>query len=438
MRDWKKTRDKLESNGYGGRYGQVLVALEIARELLIARVSPLPVEPVPLTAASGRVLGQTIMAPEYVPPFDRSVLDGYAIRSGDVAQATPENPVTLAVTAEIPAGYIAPHPVTPGTAIKVFTGTPLPVDADTVVRYEETTAGPATVTIFRSLKPGEGVAPKGEEIQAGETVLPAGVVLGSPHIGLLASLGLPTIPVHRRPRIGIFCTGDELWEGNGPLPPGKIHPTNLHTLAALVRETGGEPVLFGTTRDRRPEVANRYQQAVTEDVDLVLSTGGVSAGDYDVVKDAMADAGAENLFWKVALRPGAPVAAGYLAGRLLIGLSGNPAGVIIIFWLLVAPVIAALAGKPWTLRHSIAQLAHPVHKAKGMRGFQWAIATETGGKLTVTLAKEQKCGVMRSYLLANCLVELPAGPQSWPLGRPVIVYWLPGRELAKTLTAGNC
>lgn len=430
MSRWIKERDDLERIGFGGRYGKVMVPLEEAREILLSKVRALESERVSLIEAMGRVLAQPVIAEEPVPSFDRSPLDGYAVRTSDVAGASQEHPVTLRVIEEVPAGYIATQPLVSGTAIKVLTGAPLPEGADGVIRYEETHFTPMEVTISRPMIPGEGIAPRGEEIQLGETVLSGGTVLGSPHIGLLASLGIRSVRVFRRPKVGLFSTGDELWDGAGELPPGKIRPTNLYTLAALIWEAGGEAVLLGTTRDRREDVAATFQKAVSAGVDMVLSTGGVSAGDYDVVKDAMADGGAENLFWKVALRPGAPVATAQLDGRLLIGLSGNPAGAIMIFLLLVAPVIAALGGKQWSLRRSTAFLAHPVQKRKGLRGFWWARVEQVDGRLAVTLLGEQKCGVMRSYLASNCLVELPAGSHDWSEGRETLVYWLPGKEWA--------
>ncbi|MZP28881.1 molybdopterin molybdenumtransferase MoeA [Heliobacterium undosum] len=414
-----------------GRYGQVLIPLEEARALLIEKTAPLPAEAVPLIDAQDRTIAESIRAETALPAFDRSALDGYALLSSDLAGATPAEPVYLVLQEEVPAGYQATQPITAGRTIKVMTGAPLPEGADAVIGHEWTAAGPESgIVAFRQpVTAGNGIAPSGEEYRQGELALPAGTVIGAPEMGLLAALGHDPVLVRRKPRIGLFATGDELWEGEGRPPQGKIRPTNVYALAALVREAGGEPVLLGTATDRREAVAAAVCAGLAAGVDMILSTGGVSAGDYDVVKDALHDMGAEMLFWKVALRPGAPAVAAVTEKRLLIGLSGNPAGAVILFLLLVAPVIARLSGRTWSLPRSTALLATPWEKRKGLRGFLWAKAEEREGRLWVSLLENQKCGGMRSFLESNCLVEVPAGAHAWPEGREMTVYWLPKRGL---------
>ncbi|MBM7865537.1 molybdopterin molybdenumtransferase MoeA [Heliobacterium gestii] len=410
-----------------GRYGQVLIALEEARELLLAKTAPLPAEAVRLIDAMDRTIAEPIRAERPLPLFDRSALDGYAVASRDLREATQDQPVHLFVQEEVPAGHQAKQPLATGRTIKVMTGAPLPEGADAVVGHEFTTSGSLKDAVFfRSpVVPGQGVAPKGEEYGAGELAIPAGAVIGAAESALLAALRRDPVRVRRRPRIGLFGTGDELWEGDGTPPPGKIRPTNVYALAALVRQAGGEPVLLGTAADRREAVADVFRAGLEAGLDLVISTGGVSAGDYDVVKDALYGMDAEMLFWKVALRPGAPAVAARWEKGLLIGLSGNPAGAVILFILLVAPVIASLSGRSWSLPRSTARLAAPFAKRKGLRGFLWGKAEEREGRLWVRLLDNQKCGGMRSFLESNCLVEVPAGAHDWPAGRETSVLWLP-------------
>jgi molybdopterin molybdotransferase len=430
--NWKLRRAKKERTWEEKGLGKILLPLDDALDLLFERISiskeQMKGENISLWEAGGRVLNCDITVEEDVPPFDRSPLDGYALRSTDTFEAQPEKPCSLKVLEEVPAGHIAEGKVKQFTAIKVLTGAPIPEGADAVIRYEEVKKENDNILLSRPVKAGEGVAPKGEDFSLGECVLKKGTVLGSAQLSVLASLGIDPVPVNPVPKIGVFCTGDELVDVKSKLNPGKIRVTNLYSVAQLISNAGGKPVNLGIVPDNLDAIKDVYKKAEAMDLDLVISTGGVSVGDYDVVKDAMLASGFENLFWKIAIRPGAPVAVSEKNSKLWIGLSGNPAGAIIVSLLLVVPVVAALAGKKRVWKRQKGELEVDIYrnkKGKGLGGFWWAQIYNDNGKYMVRPFKDQHCGVMKSYLSSNCLLKIPAGKVDWPAGTEVEVWMLP-------------
>ncbi|MCS6910532.1 MAG: molybdopterin molybdotransferase MoeA, partial [Anaerolineales bacterium] len=285
-----------------------------ARARILEHFQPLGTEVVALEAARGRVLAETIYAAENLPPFPNASMDGYAVHLADTAHATPDSPVTLPVSGDIPAGAPLPGALPPGTAMRIMTGAPVPGGADAIVPVEETddgrnhahhserTALPAQIRIFKAPRPGANIRPVGQDVSVGQQVLTPGVRLRPAALGVLAALGHTQVRVYCRPRVALLSTGDELVSMTDTPRPGQIRDINSITLAAAIEQYGGEPLRLGVAPDRLDEVRRRLQQAVAEGVNLILSSAGVSVGAYDVVKGAL-EADGELTFWKVNMRP---------------------------------------------------------------------------------------------------------------------------------------
>lgn len=376
---------------------------------------------VPLWEAGSRILAEDIVANEDVPDFDRSPLDGYAVRSVDTNDAGEETPVYLKVIDTAPAGHQASEKLDEGMSIRILTGGPLPEGADAVIRQEEVSLEKDEILVKRPVKSGEGVAPKGEEVKKGETVLYVNELVGASHLAMLASVGVDPVKVKPRPKVGIFCTGEELLPANEELTKGKIRVTNLYALSHLVREAGGEPVNLGLCGDKVEDIKAKVFLAKKEGLDLLVSTGGVSSGDYDLVQDAMQAAGAQQLFWKVAVRPGAPVAAAMKEDMGWLALSGSPGGVMVMGMLLLAPLVATMGDKSWQLPENQGILAKNLSQDKNLLGYLWASCWYEGDDLKVSPLDKQYCGSVSSYLNSNCLLEVPAGRVDWPAGKRVTV-----------------
>lgn len=315
-----------------------------ARARVLAAVVPLPAEEIPLAAARGRVLAADAVAPHELPSFDNSAMDGFALRAADLASASASAPVTLPVVAVVPAGRVAPRPLAAGEAMRIMTGAAIPPGADSVLAFEdvERLEAPERVRAARPPRPGEHIRRAGEDVRAGETVLTAGRALSAHDLALLASLGATHVAVGRRPRVAIVSTGDELVEPGEPLPAGAIRDSNRAMLAMLCEEAGAEVTSTRRAGDRPAEVAHALRVAL-ETADVALSIGGVSAGDFDPVKQSLGALGEVEL-WRVAMRPGKPQAFGTPGGRLFYGLPGNPASVACVFEAMVRPALRALQG----------------------------------------------------------------------------------------------
>ncbi|GAW92033.1 molybdopterin molybdotransferase MoeA [Calderihabitans maritimus] len=386
-----------------------MLPLETALELLLEQVKVVEKEVLELLSAFQRVLAQEVFAPSNQPPFDRSPLDGYAVRGADIANASPQTPARLKVAETLPAGYLAKGRVEAGTAIRIMTGAPIPPGADTVIRFEDTRENNGWVEIFVSLAPGSNIVRAGEDIRQGELVLKPGVLLDAPEIGVLAALGIPRVEVFKRPRVAILSTGDELVGLDGELPPGKIRNSNLYALAASVLKAGGEPVLLGMVPDRVEEIALKISEGLRK-ADMLLTTGGASVGEYDMIQEAMSRAGARLLFWKIDMKPGTPVVAGEAEGKLILGLSGNPAAALISFEVLVRPLIRKMAGFTNLYRPRVAvKLLEDFRKKGRQRRFLRARVGLIEGQLWASLSGVQSPGVMKSFLAANSLLDIPGG-----------------------------
>jgi molybdopterin molybdotransferase len=382
---------------------------------------PLAVEEVPVAAAAGRVLARDVPALVALPGFDNSAMDGYACRTADVGTATEDAPVRLPVAADIPAGRTDVPPLEPGTVHRIMTGAPVPVGADVIVPVERTDAGTDIVTITGAPAAGTHLRHAGEDIAAGALALTAGTALGPAQLGLAAAVGHATLPVRRRPRVLVLSTGSELVEPGRPLAPGQIYESNSVLLATAVEDAGGE----ARTLHFVPDDVDQFLATVRAELagaDLLITSGGVSAGAYEVVKDAFGALGTVE-FAKVAMQPGGPQGAGTVNGVPVVTLPGNPVSSFVSFEVFVRPALRRALGHvaPDRLRTSARlseQLRSPAGRRQFLRGrFDGGVVTQVGGPGSHLVAHLAR---------ANCLVVVPEDVTELPAGAEVVVVLIEG------------
>ncbi|MCF0149916.1 MAG: molybdopterin molybdotransferase MoeA [Firmicutes bacterium] len=380
-----------------------------ARDLLLQYAAPVNAEQLPLSLCAGRILAEDLTAAENIPPFDRSPYDGYAFRAEDTAFASEETPVTLTVLEEIPAGSVPTKTVVSGTAAKVLTGSPIPPGADAVIKYEDTVFTQETVCLFSPVRSGSNIVRTGEDVQKGAVLARCGTVIDPGLAGTLASQGKARPPVYRKPRVAILSTGSELVEADEPLPPGKIRNSNRYMLEAALRNAGCEPVCFGIAVDTVAAIANALEQCFAR-CDAAVITGGVSAGDYDVTPDAMEQIGAQLLFRGAAIKPGMACAYGIRSGKLICGLSGNPASSLINFYAIALPALRRLAGCRDPLPEEITvTLNRDFHKSSPTTRYLRGQLCLKNGTVSMDFSKEQGNVVLSSSIGCNVLAVIPAG-----------------------------
>lgn len=412
-----------------------LISVDEALAEILSHVEPLEAERVAILDTLGRVLAEEIVSDIEIPPFDNSAMDGYALRAGDVAAATPEAPVALKVAGNVAAGYVAGARVEPGATIRIMTGAPLPDGADAVVPFEDTNdfdrskeerlASPAVeIEVRRAVQPQDHVRPAGEDVRLGERVMAPGRLIRPQEIGVLASLGHAAVLVHRRPRVAILATGDELLEVHEPLAPGKIRNSNEYTNAALVTRTGGIPLRLGIARDTKADLTAKLRTGLEQGADLFLTSGGVSVGDYDVVKDVLGTEG-EMQFWQVRMKPGKPLAFGLLAdGVPLIGLPGNPVSAMVSFEQFARPAILKMLGHTGLAKPAVRAVLDEPLTNSGRRGYARVIVTRREGQYHARGTGEQGSGVLTSMAKANGLAVIPEGTYRLEVGSSVEVQML--------------
>jgi len=397
-----------------------LSAAEAALSIL-GDVRRQPALRMPLDDALDSVLAEDVISPLDIPAWTNSAMDGYAARGNDVRGASTERPVRLRVVEQLPAGAFPTRPLGPGEVARIFTGGPLPVGADTVIRQEDTDEGKETVTIVRDRDVGVNIRRAGEDIRRGMTVLAAGKDLGPAELGVLASLAVAQPLVYRRPRVAILASGDEIVDVDRPeeiLSGRKTASSNTHTLAALVRRSGGEPVNLGIARDTPESLREHLRRAL--DCDLLVTTAGISVGEHDYVRSVLAELGAEQRFWKVRMRPGAPVGFGLLRGIPWIGLPGNPVSTMVTFELFVRPAIRKMSGRSLPFRRAApVRMAEPVSLKPKLQHFLRGIVSDGPQGPEVRLTGPQGSGILTSMVLANALVVIPEGQFETPAGAPV-------------------
>lgn len=384
-----------------------MIPVEQALETILRAVEPLPSEKVSLLEARGRVLAEDVTAPRDLPPSDNSAMDGYAYRSVDVSAP----PGRLRVIESIAAGRRGSRPLTPGEAVRIMTGAPVPEGADTVIPVEETRVEGGDVVLLSAPERGANIRLAGEDVRRGELVVPRGTAVRPAEVGMFASLGRSFLSVYQRPRVAVLATGDEIADLDGPPDPGKIVNSNSYGVAAQVAEAGGVAVMLGIGRDDPDGLLEMLEQAATADV--VITTGGVSMGDYDYVKSVFARWGVEAHFWKVAIKPGKPMVFGVRGRVPVFGLPGNPVSALVAFEVFVRPVLRRLQGHRRLFRPVVeATLAEEAGEVKTRPGRMDFVRcrVETAAPpegFRVVSVKRQGSGLLKTLVEANGLMVLP-------------------------------
>lgn len=395
------------------------VTFDEARSLILENIAPLATERVPLLAVVGRVLAQELRATWDLPGWDNSAMDGYAVRAEDCLE-----PTTLTVVDYIPAGGNAEGVVVrSGTAVKIMTGAPVPQGCTAVVPYEAANEEGDKVHIRERVEPRSHIRFRGEDLRAGDLVIPAGTLVRPPEINMLACFGQAEVVVRRRPRVAILSTGDELAELGEPLAPGKIVNSNSHSLAAAVMDAGGEPVLLGIARDNRESHREKLTAGLAADV--LITSAGVSAGDRDLVREVLAELGVRQLFWKAEIQPGRPIAFGIREGVPVFSLPGNPVATLITFEMFVRPALLQMQGHPDIIRPTVrARLQEPAKKKPGRVRFLRVQVRSGDAGLVVSSSGDQNTGILRTMVRANGIAILPAEREYFAAGDEVDVYLL--------------
>ena len=420
-----------------------MMSVEEARARILEVIEVLPSVEAPLLDALGLVLAEDVRATFSIPPLANTSMDGYAVRSDDLAGASYDAPLNLRVTGYLAAGSLFDGRVRAGEAVRIMTGAPIPEGADSVVPFEETDEYDWTtrdsardpgswqesprdsVRIDVAPKPGANIRVAGEDVRAGELVLPRGAVLGAAQVGVLASLGLAHVAVHRRPVVAILSTGDELLRPGEPLVPGKIYDANAFSLAAQVRAFGGEARVLDVARDTVEALTARIHEGLVG-ADLLITSAGVSRGDFDVVKTVLAREG-EVGFWTVRMKPGKPLAFGAFHapdGRRVphLGLPGNPVSAMVTFELFGRPALFKMAGRlqqnaeAWQRPRVRAVATEPIRNNDGRRFYARCIAEQTAEGWTVRLTGPQGSGVLTSMAFANAYAICPEDTAEVPAG----------------------
>ncbi len=405
---------------------QGLTSLEDAQKTVFEAAQPLGIEKVGLIEALGRVLAEDIIAPRDNPPWDNSAMDGFAVRWEDIKQEHAiGKPVELKIIEEVPAGKVATKSVGRGQAIRIMTGAPLPKGADSVVKVEETESTPDIVRIFKTVERGGNVRPQGEDVKKGECIIPKGTQIRPAEAGMLAILAKSFVPVYQQVRVAILSTGDELADLDERFDEDKIINSNSYGIAAAVQEAGAVPALLGIARDQPAALKEKIAHGLKADI-LVLS-GGVSMGDYDFTKEVFKELGAEMNFWKLAIRPGQPLAFGLIQRTLAFGLPGNPVSSMVTFEQLVRPAILKMAGHRSYGRPVLqAAFQEKFSKRPDRRHFLRGILSREKGVLTVRTTGDQGSGILTSMVKANCLIDVPVEVERLNPGDPVNVQVLSG------------
>lgn len=381
-----------------------------ALALILEHITPLPPRRLPLAEVLGLAAAEDLRSAEQVPPFTNSAMDGYAVRATDLAEASPEQPARLRVLGDLAAGATPDRPVAPGTAWRIMTGAPLPEGADTVVPVEDTVRGEGWMEARSPLRKGIHIRLAGEDIQAGLALVAAGQVLRPGDLGVLAAVGLAAVPVHPRVRVAVLTTGDELVDASAKPGPGQIRDANIHAICAQVAACGAIPVPFPRVPDDRAALAAVLREAMQ--ADAILTTGGISVGDYDFMKPMLEELGAERVFWKVAQKPGGPLGFWMLGPTPVFGIPGNPVAAMLMVEEYVRPALRRMMG--------FAKLHRPRAEA-GLEGgwtgkagdprttFLRVVARREGERLQARLTGPQGSAILSSMLHANALAVIPAG-----------------------------
>ncbi|GMR04923.1 MAG: molybdopterin molybdotransferase MoeA [Thermodesulfobacteriota bacterium] len=397
-----------------------MLPVKEALSIILAEVRPLESETVDTLSALGRVLAEDITAARPNPPWDNSAMDGYALRSEDARQASKDSPAALRVIYDLPAGSTPRGPVNKGEAVRIMTGAPVPDGADAVVMVEKTEARGETVLVFEAIRPGANVRKSGEDFASGDMVIREGTVIRPAEVLMLATTGKAAVCVKKRPVAAVLSTGDELVDIETVPSPGKITNSNGYGLCALVKDSGAEAVNLGIAPDTRQGLMDKLTEAVK--YDCIITSGGVSVGDYDFVKDVLKEMGSEMRFWKVAMKPGKPLAFGVIGGRPAFGLPGNPISSMVAFEQFVRPALLKMAGRKDIYRRTFpAILTAPIKKKPGRVNFLRGSLTITDEGFLVKPLEGQGSGMISTMVQANAFIIAPEGVSALEEGEVVHV-----------------
>ena len=399
------------------------VELEQAIQIIREKVAVMGTEIVPLSEARGRILARQIVAEENVPPFDRSPYDGFAFRAKDLEEASKEHPVTLRIIEEVPAGKAPERKISKGEAIKILTGAPIPEGADAVERYEVTEFNEKEVTFFEPVKSGSNICLAGEDIRQGEVLMEVGTKLENARLGLLAALGYFEISCYRKIRCVIISTGSELVPVDHPLIPGKIRNSSAYMIQAVLREWGMECDIYGIVSDNSSHIAGAID-VCAQKYDVILTTGGVSVGDYDFLNTSLEELGAEILLWKVKMKPGMAFVAAMHKKKLVLGLSGNPSAAAATLYLIGGAVLSYMSGKrglPW--EKIKVRMYHDFPKSSKGRRFIPGRLCVKDGEAYLDSCVAQGNGILSSWHSCNVIGEIPAGTSPLKAGSIIEGYY---------------
>jgi molybdopterin molybdotransferase len=418
-----------------------MISVEEALEKILAKMHVLEEEEKPILECLGQVLSRDVSSGINVPQLTNSAMDGYAVRAADTKGASASSPRVLKVIDTVAAGYVSKLSVTPDTAMRIMTGAPIPAGADAVVQFENTDEperkgtspkkSPSEIGILEEAELSLNVRPAGEDIRKGSVVFTKGTLVRPAVVGMLASIGIGRVWVIRRPVIAILATGDELSDIGEPLPPGKIYNSNSYSVAALVLKYGGIPKPLGIGRDNEKDLTAKIGQA--KNADMLITSGGVSMGDYDMVKNVLAKEG-EIGFWTVRMKPGKPLAFGTIHGKNKagqpreiphLGLPGNPVSSMVTFEIYVRPAMFKMMGRSKIAKPVIeAVMEDTARNSDGRRFFTRAIVTRREGKYYAHLTGDQGSGILTSMSLANGLAIVPEDRKKVSPGEIVKVMML--------------
>lgn len=399
---------------------------------ILAPVRVLNSETINLVDSLGRVLAEDMYADSDIPGFDNSAMDGYAVKSADIKGTSKNNPKVLKVIENIKAGDIPNKILSNNQAVMIMTGAPIPKGADSIVMVEDTketnnhvsqNANDMFVEIFKQGKSGENIRRAGEDIKTGELVIQKGTVLRSAHIGILASLGKSPITVTRKPTVALLATGDELVDVHEKVSPGKLRNSNTYTLYTQIIQSGGIPKNLGIAKDDPGQLENKIREGIG--CDILLTSGGVSVGAYDLVKDTLSKLGTNIQFWKVAIRPGKPVVFGTIKDKLIFGLPGNPVSSMISFEVFVRPAILKMLGQRQETRKKVdAVLEEDIKKKKGLTYFVRAQTRWDNGVYRTRTTGPQGSAMLKSMARANSMIILPEKDEYIQKGTRVAIQFL--------------
>lgn len=409
-----------------------MLSVEQALAQVLDAFRPLEPERVPVLDALGRVLAEDVVAGIDIPPHANSAMDGYAVLAADVAGAGPESPVRLRVVENLAAGYVAQETVAPGTAVRIMTGAPVPDGADAVVRFERTEQQGDWVEVYYAAPVGNNIRYAGEDVRSGDLVLRKGTLVRPQEIGMLASLGHRAVSAIRRPRVAILATGDELVDIDEPLGPGKIRNSNGYSNAAQVLRYGGVPIMLGIARDTMSDLTHKIRSGLEQGADLLLTSGGVSVGDFDVVKNVLSAEG-DITFWRVRMKPGKPLAFGRITAQVgdaertvpVLGMPGNPVSVMVSFEMFARPAILTMLGVTDLGKPLVdAVLENEIRSKDERRHYVRVYLERDGDTYRASLTGAQGSGILTSMLKANGLAIIPEDWTHAPAGTQVKAMFL--------------